>query len=88
MIVHTHLVEQLVADPGEQVVQDVVPAVGVELEQVLHDADLDLSTHCLRLLVQRLVRLHHLLFWPSSPTPEVAAAAAVTAVSIVSQKQQ
>lgn len=53
-----YLVEQLVAEPGEQVVQDIVPAVGVELKQVLDDADLHLSTHSRRILMQRLVRLH------------------------------
>lgn len=53
-----YLVEQLVAEPGEQVVQDVVPAVGVELKQVLDDADLDLSTSRRRVLMQHCVRLH------------------------------
>lgn len=76
-----YLVEQPVAQPGEQVVQDVVPAVSVELEQVLDDADLDLSTHRRGVLVEHDVRLHFVFFDWSLPTAAAAAEAEGTAAA-------
>lgn len=36
-----YLVEEVVEDPGEEVVEDIVPLVRVELEEVLDDAHLE-----------------------------------------------
>lgn len=52
-----HPIEELVAQPGQQMVQDVVPAVGMELEEVFHDADLDFAALRGGTLVQRVVHL-------------------------------
>lgn len=52
-----YLVEELVEEPSQQVVDNIVPAIRVELEQILHDTHLDRPPRRGSILVQSRVHL-------------------------------